>query len=198
MVVQVSRWDRLKDMAGVLEAFATHVDRAKESRLVLAGPVVTGVADDPEGGRVLNECVGLWRELPHFERSRIQLVCLPMTDVDENAAIVNALQTHATVVVQKSLQEGFGLTVTEPMWKGKPVVASDIGGIGDQVEHGKSGLLVQDPTDPEEFGRAVQSLLEDPAYAAKLGKAAKERVRKNFLADRHLLQYADLLESLVG
>jgi trehalose synthase len=97
-------------MAGVMDSLSKFVDGPRESRLILAGPVVTGVADDPEGGRLLTKCIEQWRELPHFERSRVQLVCLPMIDFDENAAIVNALQTHATVVVQKSLQEGFGLS----------------------------------------------------------------------------------------
>jgi trehalose synthase len=146
---------------------------------------------------VLTECFERWRQLPHFERSRVQLVCLPMSDVDENAAIVNALQTHATVVAQKSLQEGFGLTVTEAMWKGKPVVASAVGGIQDQIEHGKSGLLVQDPKNYEEFGRAVQSVLSDKRYAERLGQRARKQVLEHFLADRHLLQFADLLERLV-
>lgn len=194
--VQVSRWDRLKDMQGVMEAFAEHVDGERESRLVLAGPVVTGVADDPEGGEVLTECIEAWRELPHFERHRIQLVCIPMTDIDENAAIVNALQTHATVVIQKSLEEGFGLTVTEAMWKGKPVVASAVGGIQDQIVHGESGLLVNDPSNGAEFGAAVQSVLDDEQFAQDLGTGAAKRVSENFLGDRHLLQYAELVSKL--
>ncbi len=195
--VQVSRWDRLKDMQGVMEAFAEQVDGDRESRLVLAGPVVTGVADDPEGGEVLTECVEAWRELPHFERHRIQLVCIPMTDIDENAAIVNALQTQATVVIQKSLEEGFGLTVTEAMWKGKPVVASAVGGIQDQIVHGESGLLVNDPRDAKEFGSAVQSVLDDGKFARELGANAAQRVTEKFLGDRHLLQYAELIIKLI-
>ncbi len=194
--VQVSRWDRLKDMQGVMEAFAAHVDGERETRLVLAGPVVTGVADDPEGGEVLTECIEAWRELPHFERHRIQLVCLPMTDIDENAAIVNALQTNATAVIQKSLEEGFGLTVTEAMWKGKPVVASAVGGIQDQIVHGESGLLVENPRDAAEFGAALQSVLDNDEFASGLGEAARQQVTEKFLGDRHLLQYAELLNQL--
>ncbi len=194
--VQVSRWDRLKDMQGVMEAFANLIDGERDSHLVLAGPVVTGVADDPEGGEVLTECIEAWRELPHFERSRIQLVCIPMTDIDENAAIVNALQTHATLVIQKSLEEGFGLTVTEAMWKAKPVVASAVGGIQDQIVHGESGLLVRDPYDHHEFAAAVQAVLDDGKFAEKLGKSARQRVTERFLGDRHLLQYAELVAGL--
>ncbi len=194
--LQVSRWDRLKDMQGVMESFAEHVDGERATRLVLAGPVVTGVADDPEGGEVLTECIEAWRELPHFERHRIQLVCLPMTDIDENAAIVNALQTHAAVVIQKSLEEGFGLTVTEAMWKGKPVVASAVGGIRDQIVDGESGLLISNPHDSSEFGAAVQSVLDDDGLAARLGNSARQRVKDRFLGDRHLMQYADLVRKL--
>ena len=86
---------------------------------------------------------------------RIHLCSLPMDDIDENAYLVNALQRHATVVVQKSLVEGFGLTVTEPMWKGKPVVASRVGGIQDQIVDGESGLLLDDPGDLDEFAAAL-------------------------------------------
>ena len=196
LAVQVSRWDRLKDMQGVMEAFAAHIDGGKDTHLVLAGPVVTGVVDDPEGGEVLTECIEAWRELPHFERSRIQLICIPMTDIDENAAIVNALQTHSTLVVQKSLEEGFGLTVTEAMWKGKPVVASAVGGIQDQIVHGESGLLLQDPRNVAEFAAAVQSILDDEQVAERLGKNARARVTDKFIGDRHLLQYAEIVRRL--
>ena len=194
--VQVSRWDRLKDMQGVMEAFASLVDSERDAHLVLAGPVVTGIADDPEGGEVLTECIEAWRELPHFERSRIQLICIPMTDIDENAAIVNALQTHATLVIQKSLEEGFGLTVTEAMWKGKPVIASAVGGIQDQIVHGDSGLLIRNPQNHREFAAAVQAILDDARFAEQLGNKAKQRVTDRFLGDRHLLQYADLVAGL--
>ena len=108
--------------------------RSLGAHLVLAGPAVTGVADDPEAAEVLDDCVARWRALPHATRSRVHLACVPMHDPDEAAAIVNALQRHATVVVQKSLAEGFGLTVAEAMWKQRPVVASAVGGIVDQIE----------------------------------------------------------------
>ena len=104
-----------------------------DSHLVLAGPNVHAVADDPEGAEVFDKTEQAWRELPAAQRARVHLACLPMNDVEENAAIVNALQRHATVVVQKSIQEGFGLTVTEAMWKARPVVASAVGGIQDQI-----------------------------------------------------------------
>ena len=114
----------------------------------------------------------------------------------ENAAIVNALQRHATIVVQKSLAEGFGLTVAEAMWKARPVVASAVGGIQDQIEDGVSGVLLHDPTDLAAFGTAVRGLLEDPERAAALGAAARDRVRHEFLNSRHLLQYEQLFGQL--
>lgn len=197
IVLQVSRWDRLKDMAGVARGFADQLDALPEdAHLVLAGPEVTGVSDDPEGAEVLAECVALWKELPAPARTRISMCCLPMDDSDENARLVNALQRHAAVVVQKSLVEGFGLTVTEPMWKGRPVVASRIGGIQDQILDGECGVLLDDPFDLDACATAVASLLRDPDRAERLGAAARERVRDMFLPDRHLSQYVDLFGSL--
>jgi trehalose synthase len=196
LVVQVSRWDPLKDMAGVMTAFAEHVDGVGPAHLLLAGPVVTGVADDPEGAATFEHCIEVWRRLPHAERSRIHLACLPMHDTDENAAIVNAIQRHAAVITQKSLAEGFGLTVAEAMWKGKPIVASAVGGIVDQIVSGEHGLLVDDPRDPVEFGTAMRRLLDDRPYAERLGASARRRATEEFLGDRHLAQYAQLFAQL--
>ena len=121
-----------------------------------------------------------------------------MRDLEENAAIVNALQRHAAVVVQKSLAEGFGLTATEAMWKARPVVASRVGGIQDQIDHGDHGLLIDDATDLESCGTAIRSLLLDPDLATRLGRNAKKRVTRDFLSTRHLFQYAQLLADLLG
>jgi trehalose synthase len=196
LVLQVSRWDRMKDMAGVLEAFARHVDPSLGAHLLLCGPAVTGVADDPEAAEVLDECVALWRKLPHAARSRTHLACTPMADADEAASIVNALQRHAAVVVQKSVAEGFGLTVAEAMWKARPIVASAVGGIVDQVVDGEHGLLVDDPLDLESFGAAVEALLRDPREAERLATNARARAAERFLGDRHLEQYGALLRQL--
>ena len=197
LVLQVSRWDRLKDMAGVLTGFADHLDELPpDVHLMLVGPDVKSVSDDPEGAEVLEECRGLWEALPATRRSRVHLTCLPMDDIDENAHLVNALQRRAAVVVQKSLVEGFGLTVTEPMWKAKPVLASAVGGIQDQIVHGESGLLLDDPLDLATFAERLHDLLTDEEYARMLGTAARSRVRDLYLGDRHLTQYVDLFEQL--
>jgi trehalose synthase len=195
LVTQVSRWDRMKDMPGVMAGFAEHVD---DAHLVLAGPVVTGVTDDPEGGQVLEECIEMWRELPHAVRTRVHLACIPMHDPDENATIVNALQRHADIVVQKSIAEGFGLTVVEAMWKGRPIVASAVGGISEQIVDGEHGLLLDDPADLTAFGHAVRRLLGDAELAARLGANARRRATEEFLGDRHLEQWAALFADLDG
>ncbi len=197
LVVQVSRWDRLKDHLGVMRGFA-RLDPADVSgaRLVLAGPAVTGVADDPEGPAVLEELTRAWRALPHQTRRRVQLVSLPVVDAQENAAMVNALQRHATVVVQKSIQEGFGLTVAEAMWKARPVIASAVGGIVGQIDDDREGVLLADPGDEEAFAGALKSLLDEPERAAALGTAARERVRRSLLSTSQLTADADLFASL--
>ena len=198
LVVQVSRWDRLKDPAGVMHGFAAVLEAGHDAWLVLAGPSLGSVTDDPDGAPVLSEVEADWRRLPDRIRGRVLLACLPMEDLAENAAIVNALQRQAAIVVQKSLKEGFGLTVTEAMWKGRPVVASATGGIVDQIEDGVAGVLLANPLDLSAFAAAVGDLLGDPDHARAMGEAARASVRANFLEDRHTLQYVELLERLLG
>ncbi|MDQ3753086.1 MAG: glycosyltransferase [Actinomycetota bacterium] len=198
LVVQVSRWDRLKDPVGVIEGFVKHVAPVSDAHLVVAGPAVAAVSDDPEGAEVLNESLAAWKAIPEDYRDRVHLACLPMDDGDENAAIVNALQRRANVVVQKSLAEGFGLTVAEAMWKARPMVASRIGGIQDQIVDGVTGLLVDDPHDLEEYGNAVRRLLEDAELSERLGAEAQKHVRKEFLGPRSLMQYSGLIEKLIS
>jgi len=197
LVIQVSRWDRLKDMTGVLHGFARHVAPDGGAYLALVGPAVTNVADDPEGAAVYSDCLLQWRALPAPVRSRTMLVTLPLDDVDENAAMVNALQRHAGIVVQKSLAEGFGLTVAEAMWKGRPVVGSAVGGIKDQIAPG-TGVLLSDPTDLPAFGAAIRDLLTDDRKRARMGSAAHRYVRDNFVGDLHLLRYAEVFSTLIA
>jgi trehalose synthase len=197
-IVQVSRWDRLKDPIGVLHGFVQHVAPRTDAHLVLAGPAVAAVSDDPEGLQVLEEVVAAWQTTPPAIRDRIHLACIPMDDAEENAAIVNALQRRADVIVQKSLAEGFGLTVAEGMWKSRPVVATRIGGIQDQIDHDVSGLLLDDPHDLAGFGAMLVELCEDRPRARQMGMMAKESVRNGFLGPRHLTQYFELFRRLAG
>jgi trehalose synthase len=184
-VVQVSRWDRLKDPVGLLVCFAEHLaDQA--SHLVIAGPDVEAVDDDPEGAKVFDEVRATLGRVPDAIRARVHLVSLPMDDLDENAAMVNAVQRRADVIVQKSIAEGFGLTIAEAMWKQKPIVAGRLG-----------GLLVDDPRDLAAVAAAIDELLADPSRAARIGRAAKERVLGEFLQIRRLLEYFEHIEELL-
>jgi trehalose synthase len=196
VVVQVSRWDRLKDMPGVMHGFAEYVAPGGDGYLMLVGPEVSEVTDDPEGSLVFADCMAQWRRLPFVTRARILLVTLPLDDIEENAASINAIQRHARVITQKSLAEGFGLTVAEGMWKARPVVGSAVGGIMDQIAEG-TGILLPDPADRADFGAHVRWLLDHRADADQMGRAGQEHVRENYLGDRHLLQYAELFEAVI-
>jgi trehalose synthase len=198
LVVQVSRWDALKDPVGVIRGFAEHVPEETGAHLFYAGPGVDAVADDPEGMRMLRDSIAARSLLPAEARRRVHLATLPMDDLDENAVVVNALQRHARVIAQKSLAEGFGLTVAEAMWKARPVVASRVGGIQGQIVHGESGILLDDPRDLEAFGEAITGLLADQERAEEMGRNARERVRDHFLSVRSLLDYLALINRLLS
>jgi trehalose synthase len=198
IVLQVSRWDPLKDPLGVLLGFIRHVPDRLGAHLVLAGPAATSVSDDPESEQVLQQVRRAAAALPSGARARLHLACLPMDDLEENGAMVNALQRRADVIVQKSLAEGFGLTVAEAMWKARPVLASRVGGIQDQITHDRSGLLLDDPSDLVTFGRTTATLLEDHEQAARLGRGAQRRVRQDYLAPRRLTQELNLIQRLTG
>ncbi|RPF27246.1 glycosyltransferase [Georgenia muralis] len=195
VVLQLSRWNRLKDMTGLLIAFDEACEELPEDvHLLLAGADVG--PEDTEGEEVLERCLQMWAGLEAGVRARVHVACLP--DTAASAVVVNAVQRYATVVVQKSLAEGFGLTVAEALWKGKPVVATAVGGIQDQITDGENGLLVDDPRDLAELMTHVGRLLAEPALARQLGETAHARVRQAYLSDRHLLQYVDLIAEMLG
>ena len=142
---------------------------------------------------------GLERLRRELDDNEVNVVLASVDErLDENAYIVNALQRYADIVVQKSIFEGFGLTVTEAMWKGKPLVASAVGGIQDQIDHGIDGMLLPDPTDLAALGEALAVLLRDDALAARLGEAARQKVLMRFLGDGSLFAYARLITDLVA
>lgn len=179
IITQISRFDRLKDPVGVIEAYKK-VKRYIDCQLILAGGTA---ADDPEGLTVLEEV----QERAKDDKD-IHILLLPQNDLE-----VNALQRASDVIMQKSIREGFGLTVAEALWKAKPVVASNVGGIPLQIRHKYSGLLCHS-IDGAAF--AVKQLLNSPAYAKKLGENGKENIRNNFLLTRHLMDYMLLFLSL--
>jgi len=179
IVTQISRFDRLKDPLGVIESYR-QVKKYVDCQLILAGGTA---ADDPEGIRVLEEV----QEKAKKDKD-IHILLLPQSDID-----VNALQRASTIIIQKSIKEGFGLTVAEALWKAKPVVASSVGGITLQIKHKHSGLLCH-TIDGAAF--ALKQLLNSPEYAKKLGENGKEHVRNNFLITRHLKDYMLLFLAL--
>lgn len=180
IVTQISRFDRLKDPVGVIRAFRM-VRRSTRCRLVLGGGTAT---DDPESSQVLDEV----REEAGKDPLIHVLLLPPGSDLE-----INALQRASSVIIQKSLKEGFGLTVTEALWKGKPVVASAVGGIQLQVTHGHSGLLCRSI---EGAAYALKQLLHNPEYGKRLGENGRAHVRQNFLLTRHLREYLLLFLSL--
>ena len=197
LVLQVSRWDRLKGCAEVVAAF----DDAwvtGGAHLMVAGPEIGTISDDPESAGAFATVKRAWEQLSAKARRHVHVASLPMEDPTANARLVNALQRHAAVVAQKSVQEGFGLTVAEAMWKQRPVVATRVGGIQDQIVHGKSGLLVDDPHDLDAFADAVTTLLRDSRLALEIGGAARERVCEHFLPVHHFAAEASLFERITA
>ncbi|WUH17963.1 glycosyltransferase [Streptomyces sp. NBC_00448] len=189
VVLQVSRWDPLKDMPGVVRCV---VGLPKDVHVVLAGTEPAEIPDDPEGLAVLAEVTSVLSGLPDEDRARVHLVNISLRDPERNALVVNALQRRADVVLQKSLQEGFGLTVTEAMVKGRPVVASDVGGLRLQVTHGHNGLLV-DPADLAGVRTALIRLLDDPALCRELGRRARTGALERYTMRRFAADYLKVL-----
>src|SRR5579859_2030786 len=197
IVTQSSRWDPLKDHAGVLASFARHVSSDTGAHLVLAGPAPDSIVDDPGSQETLAELQRDWEALERSSQQRIHLACLPMKDAEENAAVVNALQRRSDVVVQKSLAEGFGLTVAEAMWKARPTIGTRVGGIQDQIDNGRSGILIDDPRDLAALGQAVTGLLEDYDKAVMMGVEGRQRVMDEYLAPCYLSRYLRLIDTVV-
>lgn len=175
LVVQVSRFDRWKDPQGVIDAFKL-ARKEIDATLVLIGNVAT---DDPEGQEV-------FASLCECAEERIHILSA------QDSALVNALQRSAAVVLQKSIREGFGLTVTEAMWKGTPVIGGRTGGIRHQIEDGKNGFLVDDI---EEAAQRIVELVRNPDLRRQLGERARESVRDKFLMTRLLEDWIDLIGS---
>lgn len=194
-VVQISRWDQLKGFLPLLEAFeklkcgaGQVADRRAQRRieilrLVLAGPDPAGVHDDPEALEELARLGARWRAMPPALRADVAILKLPMASRKENALMVNALQRCASVVVQNSIEEGFGLTVTEAMWKARPVLGSGAAGIRSQVRDGIDGRLVADPEDRAALATVLAEMLRDPKARETWGFNARYRV----MAEFHLL-----------
>jgi len=182
IVTQISRFDRLKDPVGVIQAYKM-AKKYVDCQLVLAGG---GASDDPEGAVVLQEVMDAAGDDPD-----VIILNLPPWSATE----INALQRASTIVVQKSLREGFGLTVTEALWKSKPVIAGAVGGIPTQVVHKQTGVLVQSV---EGCAYQIRYLLTHPEFAAQLGRNGREHVRENFLITSNLKRWMLLFQLMMG
>lgn len=209
-VAQISRWDRLKGFLPLLEAFALlkggglghegsarHRRRLEILRLVLAGPDPGGVQDDPEALEVLEQLTAVWRALPEAIRSDVAILKLPMASRKENALMVNAVQRCASVVVQNSLEEGFGLTVTEAMWKGRPILGSSAAGIRAQVRDGVEGRIVGDAEDPQAIATVLDQMLRDPKARETWGYNARYRAAAEFHLLRNVIAWLELYPDVV-
>ena len=206
IVTQISRWDRLKGFVPLLDAFVKlksrtstknddplHERRIEIVRLVLAGPDPASVADDPEGLDVVLELADRYMGLPPRLQEDIALVSFPMESRRENALMVNALQRCASVVVQNSIQEGFGLTVTEAMWKRRVVVGSRACGIRQQIREGIDGRLVESATDVDHIATVLDDVLSDPYHRDYLASHAQRRVHEEFLVFSQIRKWLRLL-----
>ena len=212
VVTQISRWDRLKGFLPLLHAFARlkgepdrsarddalHRRRLELVRLVLAGPDPASIQDDPEGREVLAELRAAWLALPDPVRPDVALLSLPMASRRENALIVNALQRASTVVVQNSIEEGFGLTVAEAMWKRAAVLGSSACGIRQQLRDRVDGRLVADPQDDAEVAATLDEMLSSPAERSVWGRNAERRVLDEFLIFTQVAEWLRLLVRVVG
>jgi len=184
VITQVARMDTWKDPEGVLDVYNS-VREKVDCRLLYCYNLA---ADDPEGVQIherVQEKAKKW-----IDKGDILFV------VGNNDVLVNAIQRFSTIIIQKSIKEGFGLSVTEALWKGKPVVASNVGGISVQIRDGNNGFLV-DPKDAKNCANKIIKLLKNPNLMREMGKRAKESVRKNFLITRLLTNYLDLLSEIL-
>src|SRR5262249_31220630 len=182
IITQISRFDRLKDPVGVIQAYKL-AKKYVDCQLVLAGG---GATDDPEGAAVLKEVM----EAAGDDLDIIVLDLPPWSAIE-----INALQRASTVVIQKSLREGFGLTVAEALWKGKPTIAGDVGGIPSQVIHKLTGVLVHSV---EGCAYQIRYLLTHPEFAQQLGKNGREHAKENFLITVNLKRWLLLFQILLG
>ena len=218
VVTQVSRWSALKGNVQLIEAFAADRELlADDVHLLLVGPaldsksrqttrVVNSASGEPqlaphnghpsEAARVLAQVLDAHAVLPPSLAERVHVAAIPMLDREVNALIVNALQRTSTVITLMSHQEGFGLPVTEAMWKKAVVVAAQVGGLIEQIDDGVNGVLVPGLS-AYSWGQAVAEVLRFPQQSAEMGLAAHESVRANYLPDRHLRDWLELIATMV-
>jgi len=208
-ILQVSRWDKLKGFKPLMEAFVKlkekkeefktdeiHRKRIQKVRLILAGPDPEFVTDDPQGKEVLDELKEVYKKLERDIQKDIAILLLPMNDPKQNALIVNALQRSSSVIVQNSIQEGFGLTATEAMWKQIPIIVSNAAGLKFQVEHKINGIIIDDATDTDLLAKSMNKMLSNPKTREKWGFNGQIRVIENFTVFSQLKKWLELFARL--
>ena len=213
-VAQISRWDRLKGFLPLLKGFAEMKMRCRDRsdsewdcrrhkklmeiiRLVLAGPDPEAIQDDPEGKEVMEELKAAYREYPDWVQDDIAILALPMDSRKRNSLMVNVLQRVSSVVVQNSLQEGFGLTAAEAMWKRKPVLASNASGLLEQIEDGENGSVNPNPEDKTAIAETLESLLRRGTDRERLGGNAQQTVYTKFLVFTQVGDWLKTMKALV-
>jgi trehalose synthase len=212
IVTQISRWDRLKGWLPLMHGFVELKERLygeyrsrpsiqrrrlRHARLVLAGPEPASISDDPEGLEVIEEIRSAYVALDDELKQDIAMIALPMQNPDENALMVNALQRASSVIVQNSLREGFGLTITEAMWKRIPVL-SNARAVGprQQITHACDGWLIDDPEDPAQIADGIDYLLNERIERSAMARTAQRRAHNQFMIFSQLRSWIDLLEEL--
>ncbi|HUP64182.1 MAG TPA: glycosyltransferase [Thermoanaerobaculia bacterium] len=209
IITQISRWDRLKGWEPLMDAFVRMKSSSRTGpdglhnrcldiiRLVLAGPDPASVADDPEGKDLLEELTRRWLDLdPRLQRD-IAILTLPMASREENALMVNAIQRCSTIVVQNSIEEGFGLTVSEAMWKRLTVIGSSAAGIRQQIRDGVDGILIPDAENTTEIATILDRALANPALRGHLSGNAQRKVHENFLVFTQVRAWLRVLHSVL-
>ncbi|RDY60828.1 glycosyltransferase [Flagellimonas nanhaiensis] len=206
IITEISRWDRLKGFRELMKAFikvkldnrkngdpnSLEYKRIEMTLLVLGGPDPAFVSDDPEGQEVLKELTEEYQAVDNDMQNDIAILLLPLDNPKENALIVNALQRSSSIVVQNSIQEGFGLTATEAMWKRKPVLVSGAAGLKFQVEHNKTGKINNDPTDIKSLAEALSYMVNHPKERDKWGFNGQLRVVKHFTLFSQLVSWLEV------
>jgi len=212
IITQISRWDRLKGFAPLLQGFARLKDsrfmdrnavserdryRLSLSRLVLAGPDPDSVSDDPEGQEVFDEICRLWHDLPPEIQRDVAIITLPMASRRVNSLMVNALQRCSTIIAQNSLREGFGLTVTEAMWKRRPVMGTHAAGLREQVKDGVHGRRTPKAEDPEGIAHTLHEMLNTEAERKRWARNARRRVSERYLVFTQVRRWLEVLAQTV-
>lgn len=209
-VAEISRWDRLKGFKELMDAFilmkkqnennpdknSVPYKRIRNTRLILGGPDPKFVSDDPEGMEVLNELISQYRSVDAKLQEDIAILLLPLDNPKENALIVNAIQNSSSIVAQNSIQEGFGLTATEAMWKKKPVLVSGAAGLVRQVVDGETGRINKEPTDIPALAKTLEEMLNNPLDRDMWGFNAQVRVIENFTLFSQLLNWMSMLAAV--